>query len=86
MLLFRTSKGDFEEEHAWRAWGKGEKGQYGGEKQPSLLEVSHGYSSLVLKSRQVPGKGPLKRPQQSCGGVGKVKQDVQAPTPSPGKP
>lgn len=86
MLLFWTSKGDFKEEDAWRTWGEGEKGQSGGKKQPSLLEVSHGYSSLVFKSRWLPGKCPLKGPQQCSGGAGKVKQDVQAPTPTPGKP
>ena len=41
-LLFWTPKGDFKED-AWRTWGEGEKGQDGGKKQPSLLEVSHGY-------------------------------------------
>lgn len=49
-LLFWTSKGDFKED-AWRTWGKGEKGHDGGKKEPSLLEITHGYLSGVLKSR-----------------------------------
>lgn len=65
-LLFWTSEGDFKD--AWKTWGEGEKGQDDGRKQPSILEVSHGYFSVILKGRRSPGGCQLRGSQRSAGG------------------
>lgn len=67
-LPFWTPQSDLQED-AWRTWG-GEKGQDGRKQQPSILEVSHSYSFvlIVLRSREVPGWCPLEGPQLSCSG------------------